>query len=59
MKESLNDIKWQLKIAKSVAGRRDMSIAKKNEWKHRARQLEKKKETLEKQEKRRNKLKNH
>lgn len=59
MAETLNDIKWQLKVAKSVAGRKDMSTVKKNEWKRRARVLERKKNALEKHEKRRERLKKH
>ena len=57
MAETLNDLKWQLKVAKSVAGRSDMSTKKKNEWKKKARVLEKKVKAGQKKEDRKNKLK--
>ena len=57
MAESLNDLKWQLKVAKSVAGRTDMSTKKKNEWKKKARVLEKKVKANQTKEDRKNKLK--
>lgn len=57
MAETLNDLKWQLKVAKATAGRKDMSITKKNEWKRKARTLQKRVDRLEKREKLRQKHK--
>ena len=52
----LKAAKWDLKTAKSVSGRKKMSIKKKNEWKRKARVLEKFVSQEQKKEDRRNKM---
>lgn len=55
----LKAAKWDLKVAKSVAGRKKISTKKKNEWKRKARLLEKEVERTQKKVDRRNRYKKH
>lgn len=57
MGASIKELKWDLKVAKSVAGRSNMSTKKKNEWRRKARVLEQQVAREQRKEDRKNRLK--
>lgn len=59
MATNIKELKWDLKTAKSVAGRKNMSTKKKNEWKRRARLLEQQVAREQRKEDRKNRLRKH